>query len=58
MIKIGTRFINISHDHLVLAAQIGVETGVIRLESFPGFKDTGRPDVGQERWFAPLTPAV
>ncbi len=44
MIKIGDRFINVSHEHLVMAAQIGIEGGVIRLESFPGFEEQGEPN--------------
>ena len=44
MIRIGNRFVDISHDYLVLAAQIGVQGGVVRLECFPGFKENGRPD--------------
>lgn len=46
MIKIGNRFVDISPDYLVLAAQIGVQGGVIRLECLPGFNEKGRPDPG------------
>ena len=44
MIKVGNRFVGISPDYLVLAAQIGVQGGVVRLECFPGFAENGRPD--------------
>ena len=44
MIKVGDRFINVAHEHLVMAAQLGVEGGVVRLECFPGFEEQGKPD--------------
>lgn len=44
MIKVGNRFVDIFPEYLELAAQIGVQGGVVRLECFPGFKENGRPD--------------
>jgi len=44
MMKIGDRFIDVSREHLVMAAQIGVEGGVVRLECFPGVEEQGKPD--------------
>ena len=44
MVKVGTRFIDLSPEHLELSAQLGVEGGAVRLECFPGFQEQGRPD--------------
>ncbi len=44
MIKVGDRFIDLSPEHLLLCAQIGVEGGGVRLECFPGFNEQGKTD--------------
>ena len=49
MIKVGDRFVDATDEQILLSAQLGAQGGLVRLECFPGFEESGRPDPGEVR---------